>query len=57
MANMWDCIQLGLSRFGVRQTLDRGWNGRGSDELGCSVLEVIEQLTSTEAKIQEKIAR
>ena len=46
MANELDYVDLGLSCADVCQALDRGLKGRQSDELGPSVLEAIERLTS-----------
>ena len=45
MANKQDYVELGKSCGRVCQALDRGLNGRRSDELSESVLEAIEELT------------
>lgn len=46
MTNELDYIDLGLSCADVCQALDRGLNGRQSDELSRSVSEAIEGLTA-----------
>ena len=46
MANEKDYVELGLTCAGVCKALDRGLNGRRSEELNRSVLEAIEQLTT-----------
>jgi hypothetical protein len=45
MANKQDFVELGKSCGRVCQALDRGLNGRRSDELSRSVLEAIGELT------------
>jgi hypothetical protein len=45
MANKQDFIELGKSCGRVCQALDRGLNGRQSDELSRSVLEAIGEMT------------
>jgi hypothetical protein len=46
MANKQDFVELGKSCGRVCQALDRGLNGRRSDELSRSVLEAIGELTA-----------
>jgi hypothetical protein len=46
MANKQDFVELGKSCGRVCQALDRGLNGKQSEELSRSVLEAIEELTS-----------
>ena len=46
MANRSDYVELGLACAEVCKALDRGMNGRKMDELGQSVFEAIEQLTT-----------
>jgi hypothetical protein len=45
MANKQDFVELGKSCGRVCQALDRGLNGKQSEELSRSVLEAIEELT------------
>jgi hypothetical protein len=45
MANKQDFVELGKSCGRVCQSLDRGLNGKPSDELSRSVLEAIGELT------------
>ena len=45
MANKQDFVELGKSCGNVCQALDRGLDGKRSDELSRSVLEAIGQLT------------
>ena len=45
MASRQDFVELGKSCGRVCQALDRGLNGKRSDELNPSVLEAIGQLT------------
>ncbi|KAF9780512.1 hypothetical protein BJ322DRAFT_1164340 [Thelephora terrestris] len=53
--NERDYFKLGLSCAGVCQALDRGLNGRRTDELSGSLLGAIETLTTTIATIQKEI--
>ena len=46
MTNRSDYVDLGLACAEVCKALDRGMNGRKMDELGQSVFEAIEQLTT-----------
>ena len=46
MINETDYVDLGLACADVCKVLDRGMRGRRMDELGQSVLEAIEQLTT-----------
>jgi hypothetical protein len=46
MANKQDFVELGKSCGRVCQALDRGLNGKKSEELSRSVLEAIEELTA-----------
>ena len=46
MSNEQDYVDLGLSCGDVCKALDRGLNGRQSDDLNQSVLGAIEQLTT-----------
>ena len=46
MANKQDLVELGKSCGDVCRALDRGLNGKQSEELSGSVLEAIEQLTA-----------
>ena len=46
MTNQEDYVDLGLSCADVCRALGRGMSGRRADELGRSVLEAIEQLTT-----------
>ena len=46
MENGEDYVELGLSCADVCQTLDRGLNGRGLDELNRAVLAAAGQLTT-----------
>ena len=45
MANKQDFVELGKSCGHVCQALDRGLNGKKTDELSPSLLEAIGQLT------------
>jgi hypothetical protein len=45
MINQQDCVELCLSCADVCKALDRGLQGRQSDELSQTVLQAIEQLT------------
>ena len=46
MINQADYVDLGLACADVCKVLDRGMRGRRMDELGQSVFEAIEQLTT-----------
>jgi len=46
MANEQEYVELGLNCAEVCKVIDRGLNGRPTDELSQSVLEAIEQLTT-----------
>lgn len=46
MANRTDYVELGLTCAGVCKALDRGMNGRRSDQFSRSVFEAIEELTA-----------
>ena len=46
MANEQDFVELGMSCVDVCKALDRGLEGRRSEELSGSLLEAIEQLTT-----------
>jgi hypothetical protein len=46
MANKTDYVELGLAGADVCRALDRGMNGRRTDELSGSVSDAIEQLTT-----------
>ena len=45
MANQTEYVELGLACADVYRALDRGMNGRKSDDLSQSVREAIDQLT------------
>ena len=45
--NKADYVELGLACADVCKALDRGMKGRRADELNQSVLEAIEQLTTS----------
>jgi hypothetical protein len=44
MINQQDCVELGLSCADVCKALERGLQGKQSDDLSQSVLEAIEEL-------------
>ena len=46
MVNEQDYVKLGLFCADVCQSLDRGLNGRGTDELSSTLVGAIEKLTS-----------
>ena len=46
MANKLDYVELGLECADICRVLDRGLNGRKLDELGRSVCDAINQLTT-----------
>ena len=47
MTNKTDYVDLGLACTDVCNALDRGLKGRRADELGQSIMEAIEQLTTS----------
>jgi hypothetical protein len=47
MTNKTDYVDLGLACTDVCNALDRGLKGRRADELGQTVMEAIEQLTTS----------
>lgn len=57
MTNRSDYIEIGLSCADVCQAFDRGLGDKGSYELSQSVLEAIEQLTTTVTAIQAKVVK
>ena len=46
MANEQDYIELGLSCADICKALDRGMNGKKLDDLGRSICDAINQLTT-----------
>ncbi|KAF9785562.1 hypothetical protein BJ322DRAFT_1109000 [Thelephora terrestris] len=57
MNNKQDYVELGLTCADLCKALNRGLNGKKSNELSQSVLEAIEQLTTTVAEIQRKVTK
>ncbi|KAF9641876.1 hypothetical protein BDM02DRAFT_3125016 [Thelephora ganbajun] len=53
--NKVDYVELGLACADVCGALDRGMSGRQEDQIGRSVLEAIERLTTTVAEIQRNV--
>ncbi|KAF9646946.1 hypothetical protein BDM02DRAFT_2864860 [Thelephora ganbajun] len=50
-----DYVELGLACADICGALDRGMNGRQEDQIGQSVLEAIERLTTTVVEIRRNV--